>query len=201
MLDADDRLGLDYEQTHQLLRALTDVRFKLLAFVPTVAGVAVALLGRPRPAAELLGVGLLGLIATVGVFVYELRNTQLLDALVHRAEHLERLLGLSSVLGSHGPGGLFHERPPRSMRFAGFLPPIGHDRGLSLVYAAAIAGWTYLVAWGALGALEVSEARNTGAVIGVGVGLLILLEVERINRYLDKPGARAAAGHSPAQPF
>jgi len=32
-LDADDRLQLDYDQTQQLLRTLTDIRFKLLAFV------------------------------------------------------------------------------------------------------------------------------------------------------------------------
>jgi hypothetical protein len=126
VLDSDDRLKLDYDQTTQLLRALMDVRFKLLAFVPIVSGAAVGLLGRPRPAAELVGVGLLGLVATLGVFVYELRNSQLLDALVHRAGELERLLGLSSVLGSHGAGGLFIERPPHSVRFASFLPAVGH---------------------------------------------------------------------------
>ena len=36
-LDADDRLRLDYEQTTQYLRTLIDVRFRLLAFVPTVS--------------------------------------------------------------------------------------------------------------------------------------------------------------------
>lgn len=193
MLDSDDRLKLDYDQTNQLLRALMDVRFKLLAFVPTVSGAAVALLGRPRPAAELVGVGLLGLVATLGVFVYELRNSQLLDALVHRAGELERQLGLTSVLGSHGAGGLFAERPPHSLRLVSFLPPVGHDRGLSLVYAAALAGWTYLVAWGVLGALEVPEARGTGAVIGAAAGLLVLLVVERVDRRPDKSGLPPAA--------
>jgi len=186
VLDSDDRLKLDYDQTTQLLRALMDVRFKLLAFVPTVSGAAVALLGRPRPAAELVGVGLLGLVATLGVFVYELRNSQLLDALVHRAGELERLLELSSVTGSQGAGGLFRERPPHSVRFAGFLPSVGHDRGLALVYAAAIAGWSYLVAWGVLGAFDVPEARGTGAVAGAAAGLLVLLEVQRVDRRPDK---------------
>jgi hypothetical protein len=193
MLDADDRLRLDYDQTNQLLRALMDVRFKLLAFVPTVSGAAVALLGRPRPAAELVGVGVLGLVATLGVFVYELRNSQLLDALVYRAGELERLLGLRSVLGSHGAGGLFSERPPHSLRLARFLPPVGHDRGLSLVYAAALAGWTYLVAWGTLAALEIPEPRGSGAVIGAAAGLLVLLLVERMDRRPDKTGAPPAA--------
>jgi hypothetical protein len=47
-LDADDRLQLDYDQTQQLLRTLTDIRFKLLAFVPTIAGASVGLFGRSR---------------------------------------------------------------------------------------------------------------------------------------------------------
>jgi hypothetical protein len=196
VLDSDDRLKLDYDQTSQLLRTLMDVRFKLLAFVPTVSGAAVAILGTPRPAAELVGVGLLGLVATLGIFVYELRNSQLFDSLVHRAGELERQLSLTSVLGSHGAGGLFSERPPHSVRFARFLPPVGHDRGLSLVYAAAIAGWTYLVAWGTLGALEVPEARGTGAVVGAVAGLLVLIEVERIDRRPDKAGTPAAT-HPP----
>jgi hypothetical protein len=197
VLDADDRLRLDYDQTNQLLRALMDVRFKLLAFVPTVSGAAVALLGRPRPAAELVGVGLLGLVATFGVFVYELRNSQLLDGLVHRAGELERLLGLRSVLGSQGAGGLFTERPPHSLRLTPFLPPVGHDRGLSLVYAAALAGWTYLVAWGTLAALEVPEPRGTGGVIGAAAGLLVLFGVGRIGRRSDRAGASAATERRP----
>ncbi|MGZ4383713.1 MAG: hypothetical protein ACXVY3_03865, partial [Gaiellaceae bacterium] len=76
-MDADERLRLDYEQTTELYRTLLDVRFKLLAIVPTISGVAVGLLDKPRPAIELLAVGLLGLVATLGVFVYELRNTQI----------------------------------------------------------------------------------------------------------------------------
>ena len=118
-MDADNGLRLDYEQTTQLLRTLVDVRFKLLAFVPTVAAAAVGLVGRPRPAAELLGVGMLGLLATLGIFVYELRNTQLQDAMVNRAVELERLLGLRSVLGASGPGGLFAELPSRTGRLLG----------------------------------------------------------------------------------
>src|SRR5688500_3630276 len=98
-MDPDDRLQLDYDQTTQLLRTLTDVRFKLLAFVPTISGATVVVFGKPRPAVELLSVGLLGLLATLGIFLYELRNSQLLDSLVHRASVLERRLGFPSALG------------------------------------------------------------------------------------------------------
>jgi hypothetical protein len=180
-MDAEDRVRLDYEQTTQLLRTLVDVRFKLLAFVPTITGAAVGLVGRPRPAAELLGVGLLGLLATLGIFVYELRNTQLHDALLRRAAELERQLGLRSVLGASGPGGLFGELPGRAMRLFGVLP-VSQDRGLALVYSAALAGWTYLSAWGAFGAVELGEARATGAAIGAAAGVLVFAEVERVHR-------------------
>ncbi|MEP6910016.1 MAG: hypothetical protein ABI896_06240 [Actinomycetota bacterium] len=72
-----DRLRLDYEQTTQMLRTLTDIRFKLIAFVPTFAGLSVGFFGRPRAAVELLAIGMVGLVATLGVFLYELRNSQL----------------------------------------------------------------------------------------------------------------------------
>jgi hypothetical protein len=48
-MDADDRLRLDYEQATQLMRTLTDIRCKLLAFVPTIAGATVGLVGRTEP--------------------------------------------------------------------------------------------------------------------------------------------------------
>ena len=187
-MDADNGLRLDYEQTTQLLRTLVDVRFKLLAFVPTVAAAAVGLVGRPRPAAELLGVGMLGLLATLGIFVYELRNTQLQDAMVNRAVELERLLGLRSVLGASGPGGLFAELPSRTGRLLGVFP-ISQDGGLALVYSAALAGWTYLAAWGALAAVELGQARALGGAIGAAAGLLVFVDVERVHR--------RSAGESP----
>ncbi|HSK15986.1 MAG TPA: hypothetical protein VK915_07430 [Gaiellaceae bacterium] len=170
-MDADDRLRLDYDQTTQALRTLTDVRFRLLAFVPAVSGAAVALLNRPRPAAELLGVGVLGLVATAGVFVYELRNSQISATFHARAQALERRLGLGSA--ADAPGGLFSERPGITQRLAGFFP-VSHGNGLALVYAAALGGWGYLVGWGLLAAVGLDAARGGGAVVGflVGAGVL-----------------------------
>lgn len=187
-MQVDDRIRLDYEQTTQMLRLLVDVRFKLLAFVPTIAGAAVGLFGRPRPAVELLGLGLLGLVATLGVFLYELRNSQLHDALVHRAKELEARLGFPSALGAPESGGLFSERPRRTVRLLG-LVSAAHDRGLALVYGAALGGWSYLVGWGALRAFELDAAQDGGAAIGAIAGLIVVAEVERIDRRRDKAGA------------
>ncbi len=180
-LDADDRLRLDYEQTTQYLRTLIDVRFRLLAFVPTVTGVAVAVIGQPRPAAELLGVGVLGLLATLGIFVYELRNTQISGTLIRRAAELERQLQLPSSLGAQRSGGLYTERPGINIQLLGFLP-VSHGLGLALVYSAAIAGWSYLVAWGGLRAVEAPEAQAAGAALGAVAGVVVLFEVERFHR-------------------
>jgi hypothetical protein len=173
-------LRLDYAQTTDFLRTLSDTRFKLLAIVPTISGAAVAFLSRGRSAGELLAVGLIGLAATLGVLLYEVRNTQLYDYSVHRAKELEARLGQVSIYGSSGPGGLFAERPGRDIRVFG-LAFAGHERGLAIVYGAAIAGWSYLVAWGALHALDVGSAQKIGGVVGVAIGLLAVVELLRID--------------------
>jgi hypothetical protein len=179
-IDDGAALRLDYDQTTQLLRTLTDVRFKLLAIVPTISGVALGLLGRGRTAAELLAVGALGLCATLGILVYELRNTQIYDYALDRAAELETRLGMASVFGT-GAGGLYSERPGgRAIRLLG-VTTVGHDRGLSLVYAAAIAAWTYLVAWGALRELDVGNAQLLGGAIGIAAGIVVLVELLRIH--------------------
>jgi hypothetical protein len=180
-LDADDRLLLDYEQTTQYLRTLIDVRFRLLAFVPTATAIAVAVIGQARSAAELLAVGVLGLLATLGIFVYELRNTQISGTLIRRAAELERQLELPSSLGTHAFGGLYTERPGVNVHLLGFLP-VSHGLGLALVYSAAIAGWSYLVAWGGLKAVDAPEAQAAGAALGAVAGVVVLFEVERFHR-------------------
>jgi len=173
-VDADEALRLDYDQTTKFIHSFTDVRIKMLAFVPTISGAAVGLLGDPRPAAELIGISLLGLVATLGIFVYELRNAQLNDGMVQRARELERLLGLPTVQGLQGAGGVL--AGPSSQWFA-------HDRGWALVYSAAIAGWSYLAAWGFLLWMLVDSAQTAAAVIGIAVGVLVAAGLEWI-----KPG-------------
>ena len=176
----DDRLRLDYEHTTDLLRTLTDVRFKLLAFVPTIAGAAVGLFGHPRPAAELLAIGLLGLVATLGILLYELRNTQVFDYATARAARLETELGLGSPFKPGTAGGLVGEQPASNLRLFG-IAKVAQESGLELVYGAALAGWSYLVAWGALHALDVGHARKLGAAVAAVVGVLVVLAVERLD--------------------
>jgi hypothetical protein len=176
------RLRLDYDQTTELIRTLTDVRFKLLAFVPTITGAAVALVGRGHSAAELLAVGSLGLVATSGIVIYELRNTQLHDYAMRRAKDLEQRLGI----------GLYREEPSGELTVFGVVTA-AHDRGLALVYSVAIAGWSYLVAWGALHAAGAGNAQVIGGILAAAVGILLVLEFLRVGAH----SARHEAGSRP----
>jgi hypothetical protein len=152
-----DRLKLDYEQTTQFIRMLTDIRFKLLAFVPTLTGVGVTILTKSSDPGVVLSVALLGFFVTLGIVFYEMRNTTLYDAAINRARCLESALDLplftitrmTKGRSTSDPGGLFTERADRPMAFFGFA--IWHDRALALVYGAAFGGWTFLIAHSLLG--------------------------------------------------
>ena len=192
-MDAEDRLRLDYDRTTELVQSLLDTRFKLLALVPTIAGAAVGLLGTPRPAVELLGIGVLGLVATVGILLYELRNSEILDAMLRHAQVLERVLGLETGPKVRGPEGLLSPRAGAHGRFLGVLTA-DHRRALGLVYGAALGGWSYLVAWGILLAFGVSNAQDAGAVIGLVAGLVVVWEVERLG-HLVAGSEEELAGH------
>jgi hypothetical protein len=143
------------------------------AFVTAVIAVANALLPGTGAPGTRIALGFVGFLATLGIAIYELRNSQLYEAAIHRAKYLERRLGVPGST-SHGERpGLFNERPPyvdekywkglsdeeRSelkkdpariplMRF--WTVRVKHDRGLALIYGAALGGWVYLIADGIL---------------------------------------------------
>jgi hypothetical protein len=194
-MDAEDRLRLDYDRTSDLVQSLLDTRFKLLALVPTIAGAAVGLISAPRPAIEVLGIGVLGLVATVGILLYELRNSEILEAMLRHAQVLERVLGLETGPNAHGPEGLLSARTDTGGRFLGVLTA-GHERALGLVYGAALGGWSYLVAWGILLEFGLSNAQETGAVIGAVAGLAVMWDVERMGRNVTH-GEEKLAAHVP----
>jgi hypothetical protein len=193
----DELLRLDYGETTQLLRALTEVRFRLLAFVPTIAGAAIAFLAHPSSAAELMAVGLVGLGATVGIFMYELRNTQLYDAALHRAMFLEQRLRVPSALGGEGIGGLYSERPSRPMRLFGIVT-VWHVRAIVLVYATALGGWSYLVGWGVLRELGAAHSRGWGGAVAAVAVVLTIVEGQRLERRPARTGSAAADVARPA---
>ena len=190
-MDVDDRLRLDYEQTTGQISALTDVRFKLLSLVPTIALAAVGIAGAHPSTGGLVGVGLLGLGATVGILLYELRNMETLAAALYRARGIARLLELHVVDGRAETAGVI--RPSRSHHRLFGAVTVGQDQALGLVYGAALGGWAYLLAWGVLRGLHVSGARAIGGVIGACCWAALLLEVVRISKEATRAAGDIAA--------
>jgi hypothetical protein len=169
---ANEQVRLEYDRAVALFGELTDIRFKLLALVPTLSGAAVGLLHAGEAPIELLAVGVLGLAATLGVLVYELRNSEIRRAAGTQIGAVER-----EVLGAE----LIKDRAKSDERLFGVIG-LEQSIGLALVYGAALAGWGYLVSWGALAAAHVGHSRQVGIVIGAAWGLAVLLEVHRIDR-------------------
>jgi hypothetical protein len=193
-----DRLELDYEQTGQVFRLFADIRFKLLALVPAIAGVGTALAGKDGVKPEVqLALGLLGLVATLGILLYELRNSELYNWAIHRAKHLERELGLSvSALGAP-QGGVFGERVPAHHRFLGMVL-IKHDPALGLVYGSALGAWTWVAASGLLTLITGWSDRDVFWVAlagAVAMGSLIACEVYRHDRRQRLPKAVGRVDH------
>jgi hypothetical protein len=166
-----DQVRLEYDRAVGLFAELTDIRFKLLALVPTLSGAAVGLLHAGEAPVELLAVGLLGFAATLGVLVYELRNSEIRRAAGARIGAVE-----SEVIGRP----LIENRAKGAAKLLGVIP-LEQSIGLALVYGAALAGWGYLVSWGALAAADAGHSRQIGIVIGAAWGLVVVFQVLKLD--------------------
>jgi hypothetical protein len=114
---------------------------------------------------------LLWLCAILGILLYELRIGEIHGSVARRVAELER------KLLAHGP---LVDVP--QARLLGVVP-ISRAAGIALVYGAALGGWGYLVAWGALRAAGVAGgARAGGLAIGAVFGLVIAFEILRLER-------------------
>jgi hypothetical protein len=166
--DRGELLRLEYDYASRLLGNLTEIRFKLLALVPTLSGAVVALVSSQRTGVELLAIGGLGLAATPGVLAYELRNGELRRRVTDRVNRLETELF---------PGGPLAGAPGRTPKLFGLIPA-SHRLGVGLVYGAALGGWVYLVVWGALAAAGAhAHSQGIGVAVGVVAALAIVSEI------------------------
>jgi hypothetical protein len=194
----------DYERTCAVIGQLTEVRFKLAAFVPTVTGAAVGLLltGKAQPLAQgSLAIG--GIVFVLGIVVYDLRNTQHYGTAIGRATELEELIEFD-VVADDSHAGVFGTRSDsrdtlrdqRRDRFQ-LLPrdwlsiPVRHASGLALAYGAAMAAWVWT-----LGDAVVKGQRWSGSgtwaalVVSAVAGLLFIREYRRVDM---SPRERARA--------
>jgi hypothetical protein len=188
-MNATDRLRLDYEHTLKYLFELAGVRFKLLAIVPVVTGLAIGKVDPDLTPGLGLAIGLFGFVVTLGLVFYDERNTQIYDAMQLRAKTLEAFIGfpvsrirryertewdsdkgtlVTRVFVFKRSGPLL-DRPPRSLRFFGLL--VWHDRGIALVYSAALAAWAYLAG-------AAADRLTTGGILArISLPLLVFFAV------------------------
>lgn len=123
-----------YGQICTSWHVLIDIRFKLLGFVPAVSVVLLANLLSADGAAKGLSpaikimIAALGLVATLALLIYDLRNSELHDDLISRGRKIEELWGVHT--------GQFRGR----LKSSNWL--IKHDRATALIYGSALIGWT-----------------------------------------------------------
>lgn len=127
----------EYSEVSNNFRLLTDIRFKLLAFLPIATATAATAMKGNSLGVESFAFSLFGLVTTFGLVTYNARNDQLYDELIGRAASIERSLCL--------PDGAFANRPRHWLAF--HFPKINwtvdHRTGVSIIYAASITLWLF----------------------------------------------------------
>src|SRR5579864_7086824 len=114
----------EYKEVLTQFRKLTDIRFKLLTYLPlgTVAGAVLTNEMVKQPA-----IPAFAFVVTLCIATYNKRNDQHYDELVSRAAELERELQIE-----HGS---FSSRPKPWLKYA--FVPVEHRWPIGLIYAAA----------------------------------------------------------------
>lgn len=127
----------EYGEVLSAFRLLTDIRFKLLAFLPIASAAAAVLLKDQVLTMAGLLLSMFGLVVTTGLAIYNTRNDQLYGDLVARAAAIERILGL--------PDGAFANRPRPwlTVTLLGVRCNVDHGTGVSTIYAASFAVWLF----------------------------------------------------------
>lgn len=175
-------LSYEYEQINENFRFLADVRFKLLALIPPLGGVGIFILSNlglnagssegATPTLLLVSLAsIFGLLVTLGITLYDQRNSELYNALIHRAKYLEKAFQVPSApagLKEDRWGGQFRERPDKSRRIAGITA--AHDVGLALIYGPVMGAWLFPVSYSVSRLLSI--APSTAAIIGVSSAVL-----------------------------
>ena len=126
---------------------LIDIRFKLLAFVPTVTAIAVAAVGDHDnsgfPIADF------GFLVTLGVIMYEVRNSELHDDYARRVQELEERLVVKL-------------RPVKQERTSTFGITAKHQYALALIYGSCVGAWVALALFSGAQYMRGGDASATG---------------------------------------
>ena len=147
-----------YGEVCNAYHAITEFRGKLLALVPVVSGAGFTLIiGSPGEVDQrlLLPVGIFGLAATLGLFVYELRGIFLCHELRDRGDLLERAMQRPEAADGLVHGHFLDRPKSHQIREAWQLLDRKHSimvpTASFLVYGSVIVGWLVVCVFGIAG--------------------------------------------------
>jgi hypothetical protein len=176
---AQDLIRFEYEQALETIRMLADIRFKLLALVPFVSGATIAFLSADpadAPPQAILAGSVAGFLVTIGVAIYNLRNTQSMNVTRARCVELENLLKPPVT-------GQFHSHQPPSKLF--YVIPLWADLGLAIIYGTVLAAWLFLIMHTMLNAAFDSFLGRPvdlfAILITAVAGLVLIFEIIRLD--------------------
>jgi hypothetical protein len=124
----------EYKEVVTQFRTLTDIRFKLLTYLPLGTVAAAAFVPATSDLVKQPAISAFAFVVTLCIATYDKRNDQHYDELVARAAELERELQVE-----HGS---FSNRLKAWLKY-GFVP-VEHRWPIGLIYAAAASLWAYL---------------------------------------------------------
>jgi len=166
---------------------LSEIRFKLLALVPFVSGATITFLSLDpanAPAYVILAGSVAGFLITVGILIYDYRNTQIIEVTRARCLELEDLLKLP-IKGQFTSA---QEDPPLLFK----VIPLKAEWGLAIIYSTVLAAWWFLIVH-ALDILLESLGANTllaslgrwatpwlALLISSGTFFVFLIEIARL---------------------
>jgi hypothetical protein len=137
---------------------------------------------------------LLGFVATLGITLYDQRNSELYNALIHRAKHLEEEFGVKGAprsLKQVTHGGQFNERP---IKARGMIFEAGHDLALALIYGPLLGAWFFPIVMAPLLLAGIPKVESTliAAEVAGLAGILFTVRLVALDN-LDKELYDAAA--------
>jgi hypothetical protein len=188
-----ENLRLDYEQTGQYLQMLTNIRYLPLTIVPGIAAGAITVLSSSKKPEAGLAVGLVGMLATIGIILFDLHNTALRDAAVRRAQRIEVSLGLAPFAGEKA-GGLYNESPDGLEVLPDRRPTksrsltVQQDMAVAVVYGVAIGAWAHVLVHSSLSMLlgGSSTAPTTPLASLLALVVVTAISVWAISRIIER---------------
>jgi hypothetical protein len=160
MSDLDARPAI-YAEVGANYRAIDDLRLRLLGLLPLATGTGIFFLldSTTTPPMVLVVSGILGVLATVSFFLYELHGVEKCAHFIHRGQQLEKSMGVR---------GSFTRRPHDIFRV------VSEHLPSQFIYPASLAGWVF-VALTALPRRVLGLSDVTVAACGSVVTLFVAL--------------------------